>query len=130
MITVKVADKNGTDFMNMESVLSQLHLRTFSTINEKVMVLYGEMLGRRKSAISRQRSTGAEDGEFKGHVSLSVFHIFFNLMHEHRIHGFLNRRNDVKHGIQLRYFDKFHRVIGEGGKDKHATIFLKDTITN
>ena|SRR5882672_5316240 len=65
MISVEVTDKNLTDLLNVDREVSELQLRPFSTIYQKVMVLYVEILGRRKSAVCRQCSTGAEDSEFE-----------------------------------------------------------------
>jgi len=62
MITVQVTDKNVIDAMVGDLVTHELHLRPFTTINEDVPVLYVEILRRRKSAVGRKCSTGAEDG--------------------------------------------------------------------
>ena len=64
MIAVQVADKNVTNFMDGYGVVYELQLGTFTTINQKVMVLNVKKLRRGESAVSRQCSTGAKDGEF------------------------------------------------------------------
>ena len=60
-----MTDKNVVDFVNPYVIQRQLHLGTFTTVNNKMPVLNSEVLGGREPAVSRQRSTGAEDREFE-----------------------------------------------------------------
>ena len=69
MIAVQVADKNVTNFMDGYGVVYELQLGTFTTINQKVMVLNVKKLRRGESAVRRQCSTGAKNGEFEGQGS-------------------------------------------------------------
>ena len=65
MVAMEVADKNMIDFVYAESILRESQLRSLTAVDEKMPILNSEILRRRKSAVSRQRSTGAEDGELE-----------------------------------------------------------------
>ena len=62
MVSVQVTDKDVTDLVDADVVLHHLHLCTFTAIDKKVVILYGQVLAGWESSVGWQRSTGAEDG--------------------------------------------------------------------
>ena len=62
---MQVTDKDVADLLSRYIVKPHLNLCAFTTIDEKMPVLNGEILCRRKSAEGWQCPTGAKDGEFK-----------------------------------------------------------------
>lgn len=60
MITVQVTDENMIDLMKRHLVAAQLHLHTFTAIDQKMTVLNAKVLGGRKSAMGRKSTAGTE----------------------------------------------------------------------
>ena len=55
-------------------------------------------------------------------ATLTVFQVFFDLVHEHGIDRLFNGREDVEYAIQLGNFDQFGGVVREAGKYKDTTV--------
>lgn len=62
MITVKVADEDMADAMNVNVRFRDLKLRAFTTIDQEMTILDVEMLGRGEPAICRDGTTGPKYG--------------------------------------------------------------------
>ena len=61
MIAMQVTDEDPLDAVNAQSEFDELHLGSFATVDQEILILNSEMLGRWKPAIGRQRSAGTQD---------------------------------------------------------------------
>jgi hypothetical protein len=67
MIAMQVGNEDVINAMHVQLILHELKLGAFSTINQKVIVLYFNELSGRHPTVSWYGSAGSKDGNFKGH---------------------------------------------------------------
>jgi hypothetical protein len=117
-------------------IAHQLHLGTLTTVDQNMPVINIQILRGRKPSPRGQSPARSKYGKLDTHCILSglnlikkarvsqalviktvrrflifVFHVFFDLMHEHGIDTFFYCGQYVQYTVQLRYLDEFHGMI-------------------
>jgi hypothetical protein len=68
MIAMQMADENGFYTGNVNAKAAELHLRSFASIYQKMMLFYLDVLTRRKPAHGRQSARRSENGDGEGQI--------------------------------------------------------------
>lgn len=118
VIAMEMTDQDMPDFSGPDVILFKLKLRAFATIDEYVLILKNEQLGRLMPVMCRDGRIITENGELKWQrgwllfVFLFLSQFTFQFMQKYCVHCFFYRRHNVQDIVELGYFNQFHDMVG------------------
>lgn len=88
MVAMNMGDKNMVEPASFDIVPGHLHLRSFTTVQQKAAAVIRQVLCGRVAVVSRYSAVAAQNGKFKMHHSKLSPQVAVQFFHHYKIHRF------------------------------------------